>query len=122
MTNRLGLFSIGGGAYVLLELLYRQRSHWTMFLLGGGCFLALGALDRRAHPLKRMAAGSGICTAGELLVGLTFNRDFHIWDYRALPLNFQGQICLAFSLIWGPVSLAAGELYRLLERGNRSVS
>ena len=59
-----------------------------------------------------MAAGSAICTTGELLTGLMLNRDHRIWDYSRLPLNFRGQICLPFSLIWMPVSLAAAELYR----------
>lgn len=115
MRSQGGLFAIGGGAYVLLELLYRGRSHWTMFVLGGGCFLALGRLSR--FPVgTRMVLGSAVCTAGELAVGLTFNRDYRIWDYRALPFNYRGQICLLFSLIWMGLTLPAGALYRLLNR------
>ena len=116
------LFCIGGGSYVCLELLWRGRSHWTMFALGGGCFLAIGELGKRlagAPRLLRAAAGSAVCTAGELLTGLVFNRDYRIWDYRALPGNFRGQICLPFSLLWMPLSLLAEELYGHLE-GNRS--
>ena len=119
MRRDLGLFAFGGGAYVALELLYRARSHWTMFLLGGGCFLAIGQLGRRRPrlPLHRQAVlGSGICTAGELVTGLAFNRDFSVWDYRELPLNFRGQICLPFSLLWIPVSALAAVLFRLLDR------
>jgi hypothetical protein len=114
MFKKATLFSIGGGLYVGLELLWRQRSHWTMFALGGSCFLALGKLDPGLHPLTRMALGSAVCTAGELLVGLTFNRDHRIWDYRMLPWNYRGQICLLFSLIWAPLSLAGGSLCRRL--------
>ena len=117
-----GLFAIGGGTYVSLELLYRARSHFSMFMLGGGCFLAIGQLGRkcpRLSPTLRAVLGSGICTAGELLTGLVFNRDHRIWDYRALPGNFRGQICLPFSALWMPLSLLAEELYGHLE-GNRS--
>ena len=122
MVKKAYLFTVGGGLYVSLELLWRGRSHWTMFALGGGCFVAIGELGKYlagAPRLLRAAAGSGVCTAGELLTGLVFNRDFRIWDYRALPGNFRGQICLPFSLLWMPLSLLAEELYRHLE-GNRS--
>ena len=119
MRKALGLFSVGGGAYVGLELLWRGRSHWTMFLLGGGCFLAIGQLGRqrprRSLPL-RAVLGSGICTAGELVTGLVFNRGYEIWDYRALPLNYRGQICLPFTLLWIPVSALAAVLFERLDR------
>ena len=29
------LFDIGGALYVLIELIWRGWSHWTMFALGG---------------------------------------------------------------------------------------
>ena len=122
MGKKAYLFTVGGGLYVSLELLWRGRSHWTMFALGGGCFLAIGELGKRmagAPRLLRAAAGSAVCTAGELLTGLAFNRDFYIWDYRALPGNFRGQICLPFSALWMPLSLLAEEIYVRLER-NRS--
>ena len=113
------LFTAGGGTYVALALLYRGRSHWTMFALSGGCFLAIGQLGRKMpgmNPVLRAVLGSGICTAGELLTGLIFNSGYTIWDYRDLPLNFRGQICLPFSLIWIPLSALAGEIYGRLDR------
>ena len=122
MQKKACLFTIGGGLYVTLELLWRRRSHWTMFALGGGCFLTIGELGKRLDKLPGLARavlGSGICTAGELLTGLTFNRDYSIWDYRALPGNFRGQICLPFSVLWVPLSALAEEIYGWLE-GNRS--
>ena len=118
MLKNTVLFTIGGGTYVSLELLYRGRSHWTMFALGGGCFLAIGQLGRscpRLSPAVRAVIGSFICTAGELLTGLVFNRDYAIWDYRELPLNFRGQICLPFSLLWVPLSALGAEIFRLLD-------
>lgn len=119
MRKNAFLFTVGGGAYVGLELLYRARSHWTMFLLGGGCFLAIGQLGRKCpklSPAVRAVLGSGICTAGELATGLLFNGDYAIWDYRALPLNYLGQICLPFSLLWVPVSAVAAVLFEQLDR------
>ena len=89
-----------------------------MFALGGGCFLAIGELGRRFPRLgrpTRAVLGSLVCTAGELATGLVFNGDYKIWDYRDLPLNFRGQICLPFTLLWIPLSAAAGELFRWLD-------
>ena len=102
------LFAAGGAGYVGLELLWRGRSHSSMFLAGGTCFLLLGKLSRcNWHPALKCLAGSGIITTVELLTGLLVNRDFTVWDYRGVPLNFMGQICLMYSLLWIPVSLGA---------------
>jgi uncharacterized membrane protein len=109
------LFAIGGLGYYLLEILWRGWSHWTMFVLGGGCFLLIGGLEERAPKLplwEKLLAGSAICTAGELLFGLLFNRDHRIWDYRQLPFQYRGQISLLFSLLWMPLALAGMLLYR----------
>lgn len=87
-----------------------------MFCLGGGCFLAIGKIGRKLPLWLRSVIGSGICTAGELLTGLVFNRDYAIWDYRQAPCNFRGQICLPFTLLWVPVSLLAAVLFEGLDR------
>lgn len=116
------LFAVGGSIYTTLELLWRGWSHWSMFALGGGCFLAIGTLGRRFPKLPlggRAVLGSGICTAGELLTGLALNRDYTIWDYRQLPFNFRGQICLPFTLLWVPLSALAAVLFAHLDK-NRS--
>ena len=108
------LFAIGGGAYVGLELLWRGRSHYSMFLAGGTCFLLLGRLKAALHRvpwLLQGIAGAGVITTVELAAGLLANRDHAVWDYRDLPLNLWGQICLPFSLLWIPVSLSAMFLY-----------
>ena len=112
------LFAAGGACYVGLELLWRGRSHSSMFLAGGCCFLLLGLLDKaRRLPLPlRAAAGAGIITAVELAAGLLVNRDYAVWDYRNMPLNFLGQICAAYSFLWIPVSLGGMSLYRVLDK------
>ena len=112
----LGYFALGGGAYVGLELLWRGRSHASMFAAGGICFLALGKIrnTKLQKPLKPLV-GAGVITAVELLTGLLVNRDYHVWDYRGLPGNFRGQICLPFSLLWIPVSWLGMGLFRLAE-------
>lgn len=119
------LFCVGGGSYYTLELLWRGHSHSSMFVLGGLCFLLIGHLGRVEPKLKlpwRMAVGAAICTFGELLFGLLFNRAYQIWDYRHLPLNWGGQICVLFSLLWFAVSGAAIWLYdRICAKMERSL-
>lgn len=113
------LFAIGGMGYVVLEFLWRGRSHVTMFFLGGLCFLLMGHLGELPHKASlpvRMLLGAGIITALELGTGLLFNRNFEIWDYRNLWPNFLGQISLIFSLLWIPVSLGAIWIYDTLSR------
>ena len=116
--KRIKLFLAGGAGYVGLELLYRGRSHISMFVAGGLCFLLLGSLRRRL-PLPMPVQGifgSGIITAVELGFGLIINRSHEVWDYSAQPMNLLGQICLPFSLLWIPVSMGAMLLYEQLER------
>ena len=112
-------FGIGGTGYMALEWLWRGWSHGSMFLAGGCCFLLLGKLNavqpRLPLPLRGLA-GAGIITMVELLAGLLFNREYRVWDYRHLPLNFHGQICLRFFLLWIPISLLAMYLYGHLDR------
>ena len=108
------LFLVGGSGYVGLEFLWRGRSHISMFLAGGICFLLLGQLERaRFSVVMKCLLGAVIITAVELLVGLMTNRDHQVWDYRQMPYNFLGQVCLSYSLLWIPVSFLAMLLHRL---------
>ena len=63
------LFSVGGLLYNLLELCYRCWTHWTMFFLGGLCFVCLGAINeiiQWAMPLwLQIAIGACIITGLE---------------------------------------------------------
>lgn len=112
------LFGVGGSAYVGLELLYRGRSHISMFGAGGLCFLLIGQLrDRRIPGSVKVGAGAGLITAVELTTGLLVNRDYSVWDYRGQPGNFLGQICPMFMALWVPVSAAALKLYGWTDAG-----
>ncbi len=117
MGKKILMFTIGGLGYVGLELLWRGRSHYSMFLAGGTCFLLLGQLGKRTRlaPVHALG-GAGIITAVELITGLLANRDYSVWDYRQMPFQFMGQICLGYSLLWIPLSLAGVTLYRVLDQ------
>ena len=114
------LFYLGGCAYMGIELLWRGRTHGSMFVAGGACFLLIGQLNhvRPRLPLPlRALAGAGIVTMVELGIGLLVNRNFEVWDYRDRAGNFLGQICPMFTALWVPVSLMALSLHDLLSRG-----
>lgn len=108
------LFYLGGMAYMALELLFRGWSHGSMFLAGGTCFLLLGGMQEaqpRLPLLPRAMLGSLAITSVELLAGLLVNRDYRVWDYRGEPVNFHGQICLRFVILWIFVSIAGFWVY-----------
>lgn len=115
--KRCMLFYLGGMLYTGLELLWRRRSHGSMFALGGLCFLLIGRVEKsRLHPAARAVTEAGAVTALELGCGLLVNRRFRVWDYRRLPMNFRGQICLPFSLLWIPVCMVGAAIYRRVDR------
>lgn len=106
------LFVIGGVLYYGVELLWRGRSHISMFLDGGVCFVLIGLLDALAPGLPLgVQAVLGACTisTSELLVGLVVNRWLRlgVWDYSAVRGNLLGQVCLPFFAAWMPLSVFA---------------
>ena len=107
------LFVTGGILYVLLEIIWRSHSHWTMFFLGGLCFVCLGLINEIIPwemPLwKQVLIGACIVTALEFITGIIVNLTFHwnVWDYSVMPGNILGQICPQYFILWFPVSLMA---------------
>ena len=105
------LFFVGATIYVIIEKLYRGHSHWTMFLLGGICFIALGLINE-VMPwdmplLLQMFIGGAIITVLELITGCVVNLwlGWNVWDYSELPFNLWGQISLFSSIVWVGLSL-----------------
>lgn len=109
---------LGGMSYASLELLWRGRTHGSMFVLGGVCFVLIGKLGKVKPALPvpaRALVSAGMVTVLELGCGLLVNRNHGVWDYRQLPMNYHGQICLPYTLLWVPVSLGAIWLYEWLD-------
>ena len=111
-------FFLGGTLYVLLELLWRGRSHVSMFCAGGLALLLLhGLFLRFALPLfAQCLVGGLVITAIEFVAGAIVNvhLKLNVWDYSKMPLNLYGQVCLPFSLLWClltlPISFLSGYL------------
>lgn len=108
----LALWAVGGLLYIALELLWRGYSHWTMFALGGVCFICLGLINELLPwdmPLwQQILIGACIITALEFATGCIVNLwlGWGVWDYSGMPGNVLGQICPQYCLLWMPVSLA----------------
>ena len=77
LKNRLIFLVVGGVGYTVIELLWRGRSHWTMSLAGGICFLSFSEIARifRHKPLLFKAVLASLAvTLVELGFGIVVNR------------------------------------------------
>lgn len=109
------IFNVSGLIYVCLELLWRGRSHWTMYLCAGLCGLVMAAINDNLLKFKtdfriQVIVSAIICTLTEFLFGLAFNGDFTIWDYRNTfgTLHFLGdQVNILFLGVWALISIFA---------------
>lgn len=104
------LGQIGGAIYCIMELLWRGYTHWTMFILGGICFVALGLINEVipwGMPLTiQMLIGCIIITTLEFITGCVVNLwlGWNVWNYTWHP-NLLGQISLYSSIGWIALSL-----------------
>lgn len=107
------LFWFGGSFYITLEVIYRSRSHWSMGILAGLVFIAIGALNNLwgwdVSLIIQTLAGTAIATIGEFVTGCIVNLwlGWNVWDYSNIPYNLLGQICPQFIALWVPISLLA---------------
>ncbi len=113
-------FLFGAIGYPLMELAYRRRTHPSMALAGGLAAVALGRIGKTDRPLWQQALLGGLVITGiEYGMGMVFNRSYRVWDYRRMPFNVQGQICLPFTLVWCGLSAATVSLFRGCRRAGR---
>lgn len=100
------LFVFGGLAYGAVEILWRRKTHWSMLLTGGACFVSLFNFfsKREKLPLHRKCIiGSTIITSIEFLCGCIVNKGLklNVWDYSKQKFNILGQVCPFYSVLWG---------------------
>ena len=105
------LFAVGGTIYLTIEILWRAfrgstPTHWSMFILGGLCFLAIGAINEHFSwetPFWIQAIiGTGVVLILEFVFGCVLNLwlGLGIWDYSDTSFNILGQVCLPFAFAW----------------------
>lgn len=97
---------IGGIIYGLIEFFSRGYTHWSMVILGGVCFVAVGLLNEilpwEMPILVQMICGGIIITTLEFITGVVINIQlgWAVWDYSQEQFNVLGQICLRYSMYW----------------------
>ena len=110
LSKHLILFLIGGTTYYLIETIFKQivhgcGSHWTMFVLGGICFVAIGLINELftydMSLIKQCIIVSFLITVLEFITGYIVNIKLvlTVCDYSGLTCNAMGQICLSFTFI-----------------------
>ena len=104
-------FSSGGVGYGMIELIWRGRTHWTMLIAGGVCFVIFSVISERCKKrtciFKAVSCALSV-TLVELIFGIVFNLVFkmNVWDYSKMPFNLFGQVCLLYTLLWGVLGAA----------------
>ncbi|MCB7302491.1 putative ABC transporter permease [Bariatricus massiliensis] len=106
------LLSTGGTLYYFVEIIARGYSHWTMFLVGGICFIVIGLLNEATPKMpliRQMLLSTLWVTVIEFVAGCVINLwlGWNIWDYSDRAFNFMGQICLKNSCYWFLLSAVA---------------
>lgn len=99
------MFLLGCFIYSLIEIAARGYTHWSMCLTGGFCLAMLYGINNRFSYISiwlRAVLGAVIITGAEFVVGFLVNirHSWNVWDYSYMPMNFMGQICLVYSVIW----------------------
>lgn len=107
------LFWFGGSFYITLEVLYRGYSHWSMGVLAGIVFIAIGLLNKvwgwETDLALQVLIGTIIATVSEFITGCIVNLwlGWNVWSYSNMWGNILGQICPQFVLVWIPIVLLA---------------
>ena len=107
------LFLVGYCVYIAIEVTFRNYSFPLMGIVGAISFILIDRINEvmpwDTDLIIQSLIGSLIVTTFELIVGegLKFFNQPPMWDYSSLPLNFDGVICLPFSLVWVLLSAIA---------------
>ncbi len=101
------MFVVGGLSYGGLEVICRGHTFISMGMIGGICMAMIHILndERRKNMIPAYVTVSiswVFIVSAELVSGEILNRmlRLHIWSYSKMRFNFDGQICLLFSLLW----------------------
>ena len=109
ILKNLILFIIGGMLYYIIEVIYRGHSHYSMFIVGGLCFIFIGWINKifswDMYFELQVLIGDLVVLILEFTSGCILNLwlKLNIWDYSNIKFNILGQVCLGFALIWLPI-------------------
>ncbi len=104
-------FSAEGIALVMIVVVLHPLSRWLLKKFNGHVAPALVA---------SFFANALVCTSIDFTTGITANYDYHLWDYRSMPFNFMGQVCLQNSVVYSvAATLIVWVVYPLMDKGLR---
>ncbi len=84
-------FTAEGAALVAIVLILQPAAQWLLKKTGNRILLAL---------LLSFLLNALVCTSIDFITGMIANQDYQLWDYRDMPFNFMGQVCLQNSLVY----------------------
>lgn len=96
-----------GSMYADIELLWRGYTFLSMLILGGFLSVFIGLMNESEIIYKQKMwiqciLSTILILLLEYIAGYILNirLNLGIWDYSALPLNIDGQICLLYAGLW----------------------
>ena len=100
-----------GVAVVLIVVLLTPVKEWLLRKFGGRVLPAV---------LVSVVVTAAVCTTIDFTCGMICNQNYEVWDYRAIPFNFMGQVCLQNSSVYTVAALLIlWVFYPLMDRGLR---
>lgn len=106
LAKFLTLFLVGYCAYLAIEVTWKGNSHILMGVVGGISFLLFDQINNKISwdldLILQGCIGSAIVTSFELVIGegLKYLNQPPMWNYSNMPFNYDGVICLPFSILW----------------------
>ena len=93
LSEYLFMGALGGTLYYMIEIIFRGYSHWSMFLLGGICFIFFaqqGLWTKWREPLwKQVLWCTAFVVSAEFITGIIVNNSF---KHSTNTLLFYGSI------------------------------
>ena len=97
LSEYLFMGALGGTLYYMIEIIFRGYSHWSMFLLGGFCFIFFaqqGLWTKWREPLwKQVLWCTAFVVSAEFITGIIVNKVMGWNDWKnteqKLPIRCQ---------------------------------
>ena len=104
-------YTAEGVAVVAIAVLLTPVKEWLLARFNGRLLPAV---------LLSVVVTAVVCTTIDFTCGMICNQNYEVWDYRALPFNFMGQVCLQNSTVYTiAATLILWVFYPLMDRGIR---
>ena len=101
-------FTAEGAALVAIVVILHPAARKLLKMTGGRIVPAV---------LLSFLLNALICTGIDFTTGMVSNLDYSLWDYRDMPFNFMGQVCLQNSMIYSiAATLIVWVFYPLMDR------